>query len=86
MRNAECGMRSCGRRNWELIQFVFIPHSAFRTPHSKRVIDSLTARFFAHWPGCRARDKVFIIGIAVAVSEGDDVPFSSTFELPSESR
>src|SRR5271157_5343309 len=28
-KNAECGMR-----NWESIQFVFLPHSAFRIPHS----------------------------------------------------
>src|SRR5271157_1901518 len=28
-KNAECGMR-----NWESIQFVFLPHSAFPIPHS----------------------------------------------------
>src|SRR5208283_2180283 len=28
-RNAECGMR-----NWESIQFVFLPHSEFPIPHS----------------------------------------------------
>jgi len=47
--NAECGMR-----NWESIQSVFIPHSAFRIPQEWRVETGFPCPGTKRLPGRRA--------------------------------